>query len=82
MNRLRTLRARFTAVGFAVAAITIAVLTVAFNVVLESSAEQEANSRLRSLASTAAAGVRVQGARVLPPETADESIVDRQVWIY
>jgi signal transduction histidine kinase len=82
MRRPRTLRGRFTAVGVALAAVTIAVLTVAFNVALNRSADSDANSRLRSQAGAAATTVGVRSGRVVPRESPNDAAIDREVWIY
>ena len=53
MRRFRTLRGRLTALALLAALAAVAVLTVAFNVVLDRSLESDANSQLRSLAAAA-----------------------------
>jgi signal transduction histidine kinase len=82
MRRPRTLRGQFTAVGVALAAVTIAVLTVAFNVTLMRSADGDANSRLRSQAGAAATTMSLRGGRVVPRESPNDTAIDREVWIY
>ena len=53
MKRFRTLRGRLTALGVLAALGAVAVLTVAFNVVLDRSLNADANNRARSLADAA-----------------------------
>ena len=60
----------------------VAVLTVAFNVVLDRSLNADANSRARSLAAAAAATVSDQNGRLRVQETAGDAILDRRVWVY
>jgi signal transduction histidine kinase len=82
MRRPRTLRGQFTAVGVALAAVTIAVLTIAFNVTLMRSADGDANSRLRSQAAAATTTVSLRGGRVVPRESPNDTAIDHEVWIY
>ena len=81
MRRFRTLRGRLTALAMVVAVGAVAVLTVAFNVVLDRSLNADANSRARSLAAAAAATVSDQNGRLRVQETAGDAILDRRVWV-
>jgi signal transduction histidine kinase len=82
MTRFRTLRGRLTALGLLAALAAVAVLTVAFNVVLDRSLNADANSRVRSLAEAAVTTVTYANGRLSVHETADDAAVDRRVWIY
>jgi signal transduction histidine kinase len=82
MRRPRTLRGRFTAVSVALAAVTIVVLTVAFNVELLRSAYSDANGRLRTQAAAAATTVAVREGRVVSREAPNDAAIDREAWIY
>jgi signal transduction histidine kinase len=82
MRRPRTLRGRFTAVGFAIAAVTIAVLTVAFNVALGRSVDSDAKNRLRTQAAAAATTVTVRGGNIHVRESPYDAVLDREVWVY
>jgi signal transduction histidine kinase len=82
MSGPRTLRGRFTVVGFAIAALTIALLTVAFNLALGSSADRDAKGRLRAEAAAAATTISVRDGRIVPRESPGDAAIDRQVWIY
>ena len=82
MRRFRTLRGRLTALGLLAALAAVAVLTVAFNVILDRSLNADANARARSLATAAAATVEYQNGHLLVHESVDDAIVDRRVWIY
>jgi signal transduction histidine kinase len=82
MRRFRTLRGRLTALGLLAALAAVAVLTVAFNVILDRSLNADANARARSLATAAAATVEYENGRLLVHESVDDAVVDRRVWIY
>jgi signal transduction histidine kinase len=82
MKRFHTLRGRLTALGLLAALGAVAVLTVAFNVLLDRSLNADANSRARSLAAAAAATVGYENGRVRAREAVDDAVVDRRVWIY
>jgi signal transduction histidine kinase len=82
MRRFRTLRGRLTALAMVVAVGAVAVLTLAFNVVLDRGLNADANDRVRSLASAAAATVGYQSGVLRVHESVDDAVVDRRVWIY
>jgi signal transduction histidine kinase len=82
MRRFGTLRGRLTALGLLAALAAVAVLTVAFNVILDRSLDADANGRVRSLADAAAATVEYENGRLLVHESVDDAIVDRRVWIF
>jgi signal transduction histidine kinase len=80
--RFRTLSGRLTAVALLVAAVAIAALTIAFNVLLASSLDGDAKTRLRSQAAAAATTVTVRGGHVHAVEAPNDGAVDRSVWVY
>jgi len=82
MRRFRTLRGRLTALALVAAVGAVAVLTIAFNVVLDRSLNADANSRARSLATAAATTVAFESGRLRVHESVDDAAVDRRVWIY
>jgi two-component system, OmpR family, heavy metal sensor histidine kinase CusS len=82
IGRLRTLRGRLTAVGVLVAVVAIGVLVLAFNLVLESSLDQDADRRLREQAAAAATTVGVRDGRLVVREGAGDGVLDRRVWVY
>jgi len=82
MKRFHTLRGRLTALALLAALAAVAVLTVAFNVVLDRSLNADANSRARSLATAAVATVEFENGRLRVHEAVDDAILDRRVWIY
>jgi two-component system heavy metal sensor histidine kinase CusS len=82
MRRFRTLRGRLTALALLAALGAVAVLTTAFNVVLDRSLNADANGRARSLAAAAATTVTFENGRLRVHESVDDAAVDRRVWIY
>ncbi|HEX6621274.1 MAG TPA: HAMP domain-containing protein, partial [Solirubrobacteraceae bacterium] len=76
------MRGRLTALGLLAALAAVAVLTVAFNLILDRSLNADANTRARSLAAAAAATVEYENGRLLVHESVDDAIVDRRVWVY
>jgi signal transduction histidine kinase len=82
MRHFRTLRGRLSALAMLVATIAIAVLTVAFNVVLDKSLDSDANGRLRSRAAAAATTVVSDGGRLRVRESPDDEAIDGSVWVY
>jgi signal transduction histidine kinase len=82
MRSPRSLRGRFTAVGFLLAAVTIGVLTIAFNLVLARSVDSDAKNRLRAQAAAAASTVAVKDGKVRVLESPYDAALDREVWVY
>jgi signal transduction histidine kinase len=82
MRRFHTLRGRLTALALLAALGAVAVLTIAFNVVLDRSLNADANGRARSLAQAAATTVAFENGRLRVHESVDDAAVDRRVWIY
>jgi signal transduction histidine kinase len=82
MKRFRTLRGRLTALALLAALAAVAVLTVAFNVILDRSLNADADNRARSLATATAANVEYANGHLRVHEAVDDAIVDRRVWVY
>jgi signal transduction histidine kinase len=82
MRRFRTLRGRLTAFAVLAAAVALALLVIAFNLVLAGSLDRDAKSRLRSRAAAAATTVDTEGGHVKVRESASDGAIDAQVWIY
>jgi signal transduction histidine kinase len=80
--RFHTLRDRLTAVAVLVAAVAIAALTLAFNLLLASGLHGDIDNRLRTQAAAAATTVGVRGDRLVLRESANDDAVDRRTWIY
>jgi hypothetical protein len=76
------LRWRLTAIVFLASAVTLAALTVAFNVVLRSSLRHDADQVLVGRASAAIDALRVHGGRIGAVEAPDSGAVDAQVWVF
>jgi signal transduction histidine kinase len=77
-----SLRTRLTILVTVAAAITLAVLTVGFNLLLRSSLDADANRVLQARASAALEGITVQQGSVQVKESPDRAAPDTQVWIY
>ncbi|MCX4885568.1 sensor histidine kinase KdpD [Streptomyces sp. NBC_00847] len=88
MNRLlarlapRTLRGRLSLVALTTAALLMTVLTVAFNTVMDRHLQHQADDELRNRAAAVATTIDTGGARVRVLETANDSLLDANVWIY
>ena len=82
MSRLHTLRSRLTAFTLLAAAGAIALLVVAFNLVLAGSLDRDANSRLRSQAAAAATSVTGNEGRIRIENPAAQSRIDSHVWVF
>jgi signal transduction histidine kinase len=82
MSRFATLRGRLTAFALLAAAVAIALLVVAFNVVLRESLHRDASSRLRSRAAAAATTVEAERGRVVVRESANDEAIDSGVWVF
>src|SRR4051812_33703348 len=81
MSRFQ-LRTRLTILVAVAAAVTLAVLTAGFNVLLRSNLDTDANRVLQARASAALEGISVKHGSVQVKETPDRSVPDTQVWIY
>jgi signal transduction histidine kinase len=82
MRRPRTLRTRVTAVAFLAAAVVVALLVTAFNVVLSTTLDGNVNHTLRSRAAAATTTTTVNGGHVTVRESPDDEAIDRNVWVY
>ncbi|MDX6679468.1 MAG: hypothetical protein QOE31_3520, partial [Solirubrobacteraceae bacterium] len=60
----------------------IAVLTLAFNLVLDSRLEHDATDLARSRAASALQGLEVADGRLVSPEAPDAASFDRAVWVF
>ncbi len=78
----RTLRGRLTLAAVAGAALTIAVLTVAFNLVLAANLRSDLDSRLRTRAAAALATVQVTRGVVTTSESAGDAALDSGIWVF
>ena len=82
MRHFQTLRGRLTAYALLAATAAVALLVIAFNVVLRDTLDGDANSRLRSRAAAVATTVKVEGSSVAVRESPDDAAIDSEVWIY
>ncbi|MCW3067508.1 MAG: histidine kinase [Solirubrobacterales bacterium] len=82
--RLRrlSLRARLTAGAVAGAAVMLAVLIVAFNLVLDARLRTDADNLLRERATTVLRGLGTVNGRLSVIEAPDLSAIDAQTWIF
>ncbi|GFE13280.1 two-component sensor histidine kinase [Streptomyces glebosus] len=78
----RTLRGRLSLVALTTAALLMTVLTVAFNAVMDRHLHHQANDELRNRAAAVATTVDTSGPRVRVLETANDGLLDANVWIY
>ncbi|MDX6658833.1 MAG: hypothetical protein QOH62_3626, partial [Solirubrobacteraceae bacterium] len=82
MRHFRTLRGRLTAAALLVATVLVATVVLAFNLILESSLQADANSSLRTQAAAAATTIRTTGGVVRVRESPDDEALDAQVWVF
>jgi signal transduction histidine kinase len=82
MSRFRTLRGQLVAVGVVAAFAAVAVLTVAFNVLLARSLDADVNSALRSRAAAAQTTVARRDGGLTVHEPPGDGAVDRLAWVY
>ncbi|WP_432187173.1 sensor histidine kinase [Streptomyces sp. Tue6028] len=78
----RTLRGRLSLVALTTAALLMTVLTVVFNVVMDRHLQHQADSELRTRADAVATTVDTSGGRVRVLETANDRLLDSNVWVY
>ncbi|WP_086710040.1 sensor histidine kinase [Streptomyces antimycoticus] len=78
----RTLRGRLSLVALTTAALRNTALTVVFNTVVERHLRHQADDELRARATAVAATVDTSGPRVRVLETANDQLLDTNVWIY
>jgi two-component system OmpR family sensor kinase len=77
-----SLRTRLTILVTVAAAITLAVLTAGFNVLLRSNLDADANRVLQARASAALEGISVKNGTVPVKESPDRAAPDTQVWVF
>jgi signal transduction histidine kinase len=77
-----SLRTRLTILVAVAAAVTLAVLTAGFNLLLRSNLDTDANRVLQARASAALEGVSVQHGSIRVKESPDRAAPDTQVWVY
>jgi signal transduction histidine kinase len=78
----RGVRTRLLLVVVGALAVALGVATIGFNVLLAHAASRDANTLLRSRASSELALLRVVGNRITVTETRDDPLGDSRVWIY
>ncbi|MEU1375000.1 HAMP domain-containing sensor histidine kinase [Streptomyces triculaminicus] len=77
-----TLRGRLSLVALATAALVMVVLTVVFNAVVRDHLWRQADDELRTRAEAVATTVDTRSGPVRVRETADDALLDTNVWIY
>ncbi|MGW2518321.1 sensor histidine kinase [Streptomyces sp. NPDC001617] len=78
----RTLRGRLSLVALTTAALLMVILTVVFNTVVRHHLRRQADDELRTRAAAVATTVDTTGPRVRVLETANDRLLDANVWIY
>ncbi|MFE7211211.1 sensor histidine kinase [Streptomyces sp. NPDC001698] len=78
----RTLRGRLSLVALTTAALLMTVLTVAFNAATSRHLQHQVDDELRTRAAAVATTVDTSGPRVRVVETANDQLLDTNVWIY
>ncbi|MFE6685755.1 sensor histidine kinase [Streptomyces sp. NPDC057743] len=78
----RTLRGRLSLVALTTAGLLMTVLTVVFNAATDRHLQHQADRELRSRAAAVATTVDTSGPRVRVLETANDRLLDANVWIY
>jgi signal transduction histidine kinase len=79
---VRALRPRLMIAVAAGAAVALALLTIAFNVVLDARLNSDVNDLLRQRASAHLATLQTAGGRLRLPEAPDEAAVDSPIWVF
>ncbi|GHF27934.1 two-component sensor histidine kinase [Streptomyces mashuensis] len=77
-----TLRGRLSLVALTTAALVMVVLTVMFNTVVRDHLQRQADDELRTRAEAVATTVDTSSDTVRVRETADDTLLDTNVWIY
>jgi len=77
-----SLRTRLTILVTLAAAVSLAVITAGFNLLLRSNLDADANQVLQARASAALEGISVQAGSVRVKESPDRAAPDTQVWVY
>ena len=78
----RGVRTRLLLVVVGALAVALGVATIGFNVLLAHAASRDANTLLRSRASSELALIRVSGNKIKVAETRDDPLGDSRVWIF
>ncbi|MEV0981828.1 HAMP domain-containing sensor histidine kinase [Streptomyces sp. NPDC049915] len=78
----RTLRGRLSLVALTTAALLMTILTVVFNAVMDRHLQHQADDELRNRAAAVATTIDTTGPRVRVLETANDGLLDANVWIY
>ncbi|MEA2129732.1 MAG: hypothetical protein QOJ85_2623, partial [Solirubrobacteraceae bacterium] len=82
MAQPRTLRTRVTVLAVLAAAVVVALLVGAFNVVLATTLDNNVDHTLRSRAAAATTTTTVSGGRVTVHDSPNDAAIDHQVWVY
>jgi signal transduction histidine kinase len=82
MRRFHTLHGRLTALALVAVTIAVALVVVAFNLVLSSALRGDVDSRLRSQAAAAATTVEADGGSLAVRESPNDEAIDSQIWVY
>jgi len=82
MRRPRTLRTRVTLLATLAAAVVVALLVGAFNVILSTSLSRDVDRALRARAAAATTTTTIVGGHITVHESPDDAAIDRDVWIY
>lgn len=82
MRRPWNLRTRVTVLAVLAAAVVVALLVGAFNVVLEAALDRDVNRTLRSKAAAAATTAPVRSGHVVVRDSPNDAAIDREVWVY
>jgi signal transduction histidine kinase len=82
VRRFRTLRGRLTAFAVIAAIAAIAVLTLAFNIVLDRSLDSDARGRLRTEAAAVATTVSASDGHVQVKESPWDGEIDQRIWVF
>lgn len=81
--RAASLRGRLTLISVASAAITLIILTAAFNIALRSALSTDLDARLKSSAQLEATSIQVSGGRITAvAESAGDTGLDSGIWIF
>ena len=82
MRRPWTLRTRVTLLSVLAAAVVVALLVAAFNVVLSTSLDRDVRRTLRSKAAAAVTTTVVRNGRVAVRDAPNDAAIDNAVWVY
>lgn len=82
MRPFRTLRGRLASVALLVAMVLVAIVVVAFNLILVSNLDADLNTRLRSQAAAAATTVYTVGSELRVRESPNDEALDGKVWVF